>query len=278
MRPSLARPLITALSGTAAIALTSAIVVPADAADTGLTYTCTTPDSPSDQSYVVKSSTNAPATMYVGQSKQIKRTSTMIVGTNGLGGDVVTGTEVVKDTFGSRAVTSTLRIQRTVLPDSGNVDLTGTGTTTYRPTAPGTVALRAVQLNTTAIISDAGGNVLNISAISCLPPAGADATFDTITVKKDATRTTVAPSGKGRRVTAKLTVKGVHGGAATGKVTVAVKKGRKTVEKKVASVTAGKVTVKLPKKLRKGRYVVKATYAGTPGFSGSAGSHSVRVR
>lgn len=95
---------------------------------------------------------------------------------------------------------------------------------------------------------------------------------------KVSTKTTISKV-KVKRTTATFTVKVTRsGGTPTGKVTIQIKRGAKKVYKKTLSLRSGsaKVTVK---RLKRGKHVVNATYAGdSRGKASSAKSQTFRIR
>ena len=280
---------VAAVVATAGLVTASAgFLAPANAAGTPLTYSCNAPVL-GPTPFTVTNDSNAPATMYVGQSAAIKLTSKVTIPGSmasllyAVGGRTADGTATAKGTIGGKATTSTLAVPTTTIPQEGDLTVTATGNGgTYKATKPGRVTLTAGDFTSTLNIYDEDGAPLtgiSPATVPCTAPAGANTTFDTITVKKDKTKVKVATRAKGKKVAAKVTVKTAHGSTAKGKVTVTVKKGKKTVEKKKAHLNKhGKVTVKLPKKLKKGKYTVTVKYAGNAGLKGSTGKHTIKVK
>ena len=281
---------IAAVVATASLVTAGAgVLAPAEAASSSLDYTCAVPVL-GDVTFGVVNDSNAPATMYVGQSKAITLTSKVTIPASmanalyALGGRTADGTAVAKGGIGGKATTSTLKVPTTDIPQDRDLTAVATGSGgTYKATRAGRITLTAGDFTSTLNVYDGSGApmtglVNSPVTVQCTAPAGVNTAFDTITVKKDTTKTKVAPKAKGKKVTTKVTVKTAHGSTAKGKVTVLVKKGKKTVEKKKATLKKGKATVKLPKKLKKGKYAVTVKYAGNAGLKGSTGKHTVKVK
>ncbi len=279
---------LTAVVATAGLAAaTAGFFAPAEAAGAPLAYTCNAFGQ--SMTFSVTNSSDAPASMYAGQSVPIKLTSTVTIPgslTNAMynlvGARSADGTAVAKGTAAGRPTTSTLSVPKTEVPNGTDMTVVATGEGgKFTPTKAGANALKAGDFTATLHLYKADGTPTSIAStatVPCTAPKGVDTTFSTIMVKKDTTTTAVAPKSKAGKVTAKVTVKAAHGGTTAGKVTVVVKKGKKTVEKKTVALKGGTATVKLPKKLKKGKYVVTAKYAGNGGFGGSTGKHTVKVK
>lgn len=268
---------------------TIGLVAPADAA-ASVDYTCST--AIGNQTFTAVNDSNAPATMFVGQSKPITLTSTVTIPASltgalyGLGGRTADGTATAHGTIGGKSTTSKLTVPTTTIPSDEALTVVARGKGgTYKATKPGKVALKAGDFTSVLNVYDADGKplsglVTSPVTVPCTAPT-TGTTFDTITVKKDTTKTKAAAADvkKGKKATVKVTVKPAHGTTPTGKVKVLVLKGKKTIEKKTVALKKGKATVTLPKKLKKkGTYTATAKYAGSSTLVKSSGTHTFKVK
>ncbi|HEX7739884.1 MAG TPA: DUF6801 domain-containing protein [Marmoricola sp.] len=287
----------TRVSGAAAAVATAGLaiatvglVAPAEATSAALTYDCNAPVIGSTPFTVVNDS-NAPATMFVGQSKALTITSKVTIPSSmvgllyAVGGRTADGTATAQGTLGGRATSTTLKVPTTTIPQSSDLTVTATGPGgTFKATKPGTVTLAAGDFTSTLNIYDTNGDPLSgisPATVPCTAPSGVSTTFDKITVKKDTTATKVAAANvrKGKKASVKVTVRSTHGTTPTGKVKVQVKKGKKTVETKTVTLKKGNASLTLPKKLKKkGTYTVAAKYAGSGTLVTSSGTHKFKVK
>ena len=196
----------------------------------------------------------------------------------------------------------------TALPvrEHASVSLTGSRSSTYGKAATvtvkvtdsagraatGTVSLAGAGTTRSATLSSAGQAVITLPATlavgsyaltatyagsSAVTGATASTTLTVTKAKVTAVKTKVkkAPTTK-KAGKAKITVTTAKGLAkATGKVTVTLKKGKKSVKVK-AIVKAGKATVKLPKSA-KGTWKAKTKYAGSSTYA-AAKAKAVKVK
>lgn len=282
---------IGAVLGAAGLTVVAtAIVAPAQGA-ASLTYTCTVPVLGS-MPFTVTDDSSAPASMRIGQSAKVRLTSKVTVPSSvvealyAFGGRTADGTADAHGSIGGKATTATLTVPTTDVPESGSLPVVATGNGgTFRATRTGAVRLASGDFTATLNVYDENGDPLSTVfasspvTFSCTAPA--NGTFDTITVRKDTTRTDVvaATVRKGRKATVRITVGSVHGTTPTGKVKVRIKKGRKTIEKKVVRLRHGRAAAKMPVRLKeKGTYKAVARYVGTSTLVKSSGAHKFKVR
>ena len=168
------------------------------------------------------------------------------------------------------------------------VTLTGSHSVTVGPSAPipmpvvtGTAATSAASLPVTVTKVDAMSSAMGLDvAVHCTPDgpfsrtvAVAEAAAPTKASSTTTVKTTVS---KKKVATVSVGVKGSRG-TATGKVKVTVKKGKKVVKSSTLTLRKGKAAVKT-KRLKKGRYGVTVSYAGSSAYKASSRKAAFRVR
>ena len=278
-----------AVAGVSALTLSSAALLAAPAqAETGLLdYTCEVPIL-GTQTFQVNLATNAPATLPSTGSVTVNGTATVIVPetlvgtmTSALGVAEIDGTGTVVTALDGAAKTSTVTMARTAAPASGAMTVTASGPlmTVTAGAAGSTHTITATSFSAAMDLYTADGTKLTADGPFLIPcsPAVANPVVDTIEVGPAlASKTKV----KGKYVKAKKTVEAAVTvtGPKTGKVTVALKSGKKTVKTVKVNLKNGKATAKFTKVTKKGSYTIEAKLPAGNGYKASAGKTSVRVK
>jgi hypothetical protein len=135
--------------------------------------------------------------------------------------------------------------------------------------------------NTNSTPPPSGPACVNLDPSGATTPKDAGANPATVTVVKDKTTTKVksATFSKAKhQIKATTKVASHFGIKATGKVTVLLKRGTKTVDKVTSKLNKKGIATSTFKNVKKaGKYTVKASYKGSSNLKGSKGSKSVTV-
>lgn len=287
-------PALAALAGVGALALGSTTVLmagTAHAASADLGYSCKIPILGA-KTFQVSLDTDAPDTATVGDS--IKNLSVNVVpdpsalklaytlGARQFEGETTFTVNVGGTDHDVKATTprSDIASDGSVPPTSATLPLNA------KLTAAGPITVRAGKIQIEQKVYDKDGKPFAMSpsaSIPCTPPADADLTVDTLTVKgvtppvtppvKPKAKTVTVLKAKAGKARIKVNVRVKH--ATSGKVKLTLK-GPKKVTKMVA-LKKGKASVVL-KKLKKGKYKLTAAYQGTKTTKPSKKKGSVRVR
>ena len=129
------------------------------------------------------------------------------------------------------------------------------------------------------VFKTASGSVRLAPDGTCTLQPGQDATIDTMALSKDGTKAKVkaADVAQGKVAKAKVSVKGEHGGAAVGKVRAVLYRGGQGFARESAKLVGGRAVLKFGMLTPKGKYKVKATYAGNADFGASRVNATFKV-
>jgi hypothetical protein len=272
--------LVVGAAGAAALTV-GAIAAPALASPHDLTYTCT--GTPADLGPIASTLDPGaiPAAMTAGQS--VKRNMSVVVhlsqAQTGLAQAL--GTSVKGGITSKGPLAFNLKIPATPIPQEpgATMDATASGTGTITANKAGSLKVNARTIAANLTIS--GGAAPITATQSCTPPTDGSQTLGTVTVAKDASKTTTRASYNARKDVATGTAKvqgAKFGLAGTGKVKFTLKKGTKTIKSITATLTKGSASAPFKNVKAKGNYSISTSFAGDANLKGSSGKDTFTVR
>lgn len=273
----------TGVLALAAGALSTVAVSPAHAESAPLDYTCGVPIL-GDQTFSVVADTDAPAAIKVGDTFTPTVTSTVTIPENVagaikglLGAETAEGSAVADTLVNGQPSSVDLTVPVTTIPDGAlSVVASGTGAP-VTATKAGEMVLATAGFTSHLLFKKADGAEAITADVVCVLNEGQDATVDTIAVAKAGTKTVASVKYAKSKKLFKLKAKVKAPVKATGTVKFAVTKNGKKFKTVKAKVNKRGVATAKVTKVKKGKYVIKATYSGNKNLKSSTGKVKKRV-
>jgi hypothetical protein len=267
--------------GAAALTI-GGLTAPAFAATQDITYNCDQGAPPLGPLDTTIDPGSIPASLVAGQ--QVKRDVTLTIhlntaqtaiaqsiGTSVSGKVTSKGTDALSLTFPDTPIPGT---------PGATMDVVATGKGAISSAKAGSIDVTTGRVSAALHLTGGAGGPVDAST-SCAQPNDGTQILGTVTVSKDASKTTTTASynAKKDKATGKAKVKGKQFGlAGTGKVKFTLKKGTHKVASKSGTLNkkgVAKVSFKGVKK--SGKYSISAKFGGDDGLKGSKGKDTFKV-